>query len=486
MGEESELFRGLPEPEQVRRRTMRAMQNGLHLSTTALLAEDGRGGWVLRMIAGAGLDRSVHEGAPITDLGAAASVPKTRKAMLLNPDRPMAMRVPYQSRAVELAGAMAMPVGAGLLWADRRDEPFSDQEFESFQDAAQGFEELAIVHDRLRLAVGQVTDLTETVEGARAILEASSERECVKVLADAAIRQSRARTALVVLLGPTADDGVVVAGAGVVARDLIGTAVSASDGLVGLALRSGIAVPTNLRFLSNTDAVVGTSNLGLTPGEGVLVHPLGAPEPIGALVLAHGEFDRPGLIHGVRTLCDCTALLVKQFRLRDLVAHDAMMDGLSGLYNRRAILSRLVEAVASAVRHGTELSLLMLDADHFKRVNDRHGHQAGDRVLQFISETIRRNLRESDAAGRYGGEEFAVMLPHTPLLGAVTVAERIRSFCEASGIPLSSGSVTVTVSIGVASVGPGCKRADDLVAAADAALYEAKRAGRNQVKARQT
>jgi diguanylate cyclase (GGDEF)-like protein len=248
-----------------------------------------------------------------------------------------------------------------------------------------------------------------------------------------------------------------------------------------LALRSGIVVPSNLRYLATTDAVVGKSDLGLSAGEGVLVHPMGMPDPIGALVLTQGDFDRPGLVHGVRTLCDCSTLLVRQFRLRDRVTRDAMVDGLTGLYNRRAFMGRLAEAVAAASRHGTDLSLLMLDADHFKRVNDQYGHQAGDRVLQFIAETVRRNLRESDSAGRYGGEEFAVVLPHTPVAGAQIVAERIRAFCAASGIPVPGGSVTVTVSVGAAALRTGCRRSEDLIAAADAAMYEAKRAGRNRV-----
>lgn len=484
MSDDRDLVRGLPEPEAVRRRTLRALWRGLHLSCVALVVEDGRGGWVLRLIGGPGRERSVLEGKAIKELGAAAGVATSRKAVLLNPDRPMAMRVPYQPKPAEVAGAMAVPVASGFLWADRKTGPFTAEEFESFQDAGQGFEELAILHERFREAAGQVRDLTETVEGARAILESGSERECVGVLSDAAIRQSRARTALVILLGPSAEEGVVVAGAGAAARLLSGATVGAGEGLVGLALRSGIVVPSNLRYQAVTDSVVGSSTLGLSPGDGILVHPLGTPDPIGALVLAHGDFDRPGLVHGIRTLCDCTALLVRQFRLRDRVTQDAMIDGLTGLYNRRAFMSRLGEAVAYASRHGTDLSLLMLDADHFKQVNDRHGHPAGDRVLRFIAETVRLNLRESDAAGRYGGEEYVVLLPHTPLSGAQIVAERIRAFCSASSIPLSSGGITVTVSVGVASLSAGCQRAEDLVATADAALYEAKRSGRNRVVAR--
>ena len=484
MTDDSDLIRGLPEPEAVRRRTLRSLWRGLHLSCAALVLEDGRGGWVLRMIGGPGRDRTAREGSPVTDLGAAAGVVTSGKPMLLNPDRPMAMRVPYQSKPVDVAGAMAVPVGAGFLWADRGREPFSAEEFDAFQDAAQGIEELGLLHDRIREAAVQVQDLTETVEGARAILESGSERECVRTLADAAIRQSRARTALVVLLDPTAEEGVVVAGVGAAARGLVGTTVGAGEGLVGLSLRSGIVVPSNLRYVASTEAVVGRSDLGLSPGDGVLVHPLGTPEPIGALVLAHGDFARPGVVHGVRTLCDCSSLLVRQFRLRDRVTRDAMVDGLTGLYNRRAFMGHLAEAVAVASRHGTDLSLLMLDADHFKRVNDQHGHQAGDRVLQFIAETVRRNLRESDSAGRYGGEEFVVLLPHTPVGGAQIVAERIRAFCAASSIPASGGSITVTVSLGAAALRAGCRRGEDLVAAADAALYEAKRTGRNRVVVR--
>ena len=481
----SDLTRGVAEPDEGRRRSLRALWRGMRLSCVALVDGDGKGGFTLGGIEGPAAAKAVPEGTAIADLGAAAGVATSRKAVLLNPDRPMPMRVPYQPRPVLVAGAMAVPFGDGLLWADREDQAFTAAEFAGFVEAAQGIAESSVLHRRLREVAGQVSDLSRTVEGARAILEAGSERDCVRILADAVSRQSAARTVLVVLLAPSGDEAVVVAGSGAAGRGLVGATVDASAGLVGLALRSGILVPSQMRFQANTDAVVGTDDLGLSVGDGVLVHPLGLPEPIGALVLAGGEFDRQGLVHGVRTLCDCTAMLVRQFRLRERVAMDAMVDGLTGLYNRRAFMGHLAESAAFSARHGSELSLLMLDADHFKQVNDRHGHPAGDRVLRFIAEAVRRNLRESDVAGRYGGEEFVILLPHTPLAGARVVAERIRSFCAGSGIPLSSGAITVTVSIGVAGSHAGCRKAEELVAAADGALYEAKRAGRNRVVVRE-
>jgi len=162
----------------------------------------------------------------------------------------------------------------------------------------------------------------------------------------------------------------------------------------------------------------------------------------------------------------------------------AMQDALTGLANRRAISEELTGAVARAQRQGRLLSLLVLDVDHFKRINDGYGHQAGDAVLHAVAQTLKSRLRAGDCIGRFGGEEFLVVLPDTGLDGALTLAEALRAAVEATPVNWGAHSLPVTISIG-ASGGPitGSSTADQLVAVADAAMYRAKESGRNRVAA---
>ena len=161
----------------------------------------------------------------------------------------------------------------------------------------------------------------------------------------------------------------------------------------------------------------------------------------------------------------------------------ARYDTLTGLLNRRTILARLDEWMRHIQRYKGRFCVVMLDLDHFKQVNDEHGHQVGDRVLTQTAEVLRQGLRETDVAGRYGGEEFLILLPRTNCEGARIVAERIRKMIEKT--PMSSGEgQTFTVSI---SLGIGERTDDDsvdtLVNKADQALYQAKANGRNRVEA---
>jgi diguanylate cyclase (GGDEF)-like protein len=159
----------------------------------------------------------------------------------------------------------------------------------------------------------------------------------------------------------------------------------------------------------------------------------------------------------------------------------ASMDPLTGLFNRRGFAeacSRVIEREANA---GRPVSVMIFDIDHFKGINDRFGHPAGDEILKLFSAVVVNNLRLSDLSGRIGGEEFAALLP-CPLDEGVLVAERVREAFEGSGIVCDEGAVDTTVSIGVAG-GPAGIQLEVLLAAADTALYQAKRGGRNRIEA---
>jgi diguanylate cyclase (GGDEF)-like protein len=169
-----------------------------------------------------------------------------------------------------------------------------------------------------------------------------------------------------------------------------------------------------------------------------------------------------------------------------LLAELARTDGLTNLLNRRGFDESLAREWRRCHRNAKPISLLMLDADHFKAYNDRFGHQAGDGVLRALAACILAKIRRpGDVAARYGGEEFIVILPDTDLAGAGQVAEAIRAGVEALAIPHAVEGPVVTISVGVGlAVAGGSVTADDLLAAADGALYESKATGRNRVTLR--
>jgi diguanylate cyclase (GGDEF)-like protein len=164
-------------------------------------------------------------------------------------------------------------------------------------------------------------------------------------------------------------------------------------------------------------------------------------------------------------------------RAHEQARRQADIDPLTGLYNRRAWSERLPLLEQQARLGGAPLSLLFLDIDHFKELNDRHGHEAGDAMLRRLAEAMRAELREEDAIGRYGGEEFVVALPGMDAARAARIAERIRQRLQDQA---GAGGIASTVSIGVATLAAG-ERMDLLLRRADRAMYEAKRSGRNRV-----
>lgn len=160
---------------------------------------------------------------------------------------------------------------------------------------------------------------------------------------------------------------------------------------------------------------------------------------------------------------------------------EAMTDRLTGVGSRAYFDQRLSEQIDHARRYKLPLTLVMLDVDHFKAVNDTYGHQAGDQVLAGVGALLRGSVRLSDVAARYGGEEFALILPFTDVEGAWVLADRLRISIQEWSLIMSEGVVQVTASFGLAQLREGGS-AKDLIAAADMALYQAKRNGRNQVQ----
>jgi len=171
-------------------------------------------------------------------------------------------------------------------------------------------------------------------------------------------------------------------------------------------------------------------------------------------------------------------------RVQKQLEHQACHDEMTGLWNRGAILRILESEVARARRQGHTVAIMMADLDHFKRINDRHGHLAGDEVLRQVALRLQSNLRAYDSIGRYGGEEFLIVVPHLTPDGLVVMAERLRHAVGDQPVEMGETSFPVSISIGVAPAKTaGNPTMDDIIRPADEALYRAKARGRNCVEA---
>ena len=213
---------------------------------------------------------------------------------------------------------------------------------------------------------------------------------------------------------------------------------------------------------------------------------------LGALNFGSVDDHRFTRHHGtdfLEHLANVTAVCLENAINRARLVRSGLTDVLTGLSNRRYLQSRLTEELARAQRAATTLTCVLVDVDHFKRVNDTHGHLAGDRVLREIADRIEMEVRASDVAARYGGEEFALLLPDTRAEDAIGLSERIRKSVASSPICFGPDQqVEITVSVGMASVRPDAGVIDlksvgeKLIAEADVQLYRAKADGRDLVR----
>ena len=174
-------------------------------------------------------------------------------------------------------------------------------------------------------------------------------------------------------------------------------------------------------------------------------------------------------------------LVVKNRALSEVSTRDT----LTGLYNRWYVLEKIDSEINRSLRHGSPMSVLMLDLDHFKRINDTYGHPVGDQVLQWVGKTLKESCRVYDVAGRYGGEEFCIVLPETKVGSTAAVADRIKAKMETTTLRIGDATLNVTASIGIAGVDsvPGEMLSPAaLIDRADRAMYSAKNHGRNRIE----
>jgi len=218
---------------------------------------------------------------------------------------------------------------------------------------------------------------------------------------------------------------------------------------------------------------------------GLVVVPLEdtANRVVGILAVwnADSAYIDPDVVEVLETLAPYAALQLQQARLLGKMREHAERDALTGLHNRRVFEQRLASENALFGRYRRPIALLILDVDHFKRINDTLGHEAGDAVLRALGGLLRNSIREVDLAARLGGEEFVVLLPETTLAAAREIAERLRKSVEAQPVEWRGKTIEVRISVGVAACPESVGEPRHLVRVADEALYRSKAEGRNRV-----
>jgi len=270
---------------------------------------------------------------------------------------------------------------------------------------------------------------------------------------------------------------------GIDETDSIPLTIDESYGIINLAIHKNEITRISLKESGfkwmNLSTPFGTMN-----PENITVIPIAIDSQVVAIAILAGQSidiseDKMRLIESVRFN---TATYINNALLHDRIKTLAAIDDLTQLLNRRFGIKRLKEEFSRSLRHGIPLSLIMIDIDHFKSINDNFGHDAGDEVLRFLARNLEKGLRASDVVCRYGGEEFLIIAGGAGLSDAGKIAERMRLNIEKSSIKIQDKELKVNISLGIATW-PICKasNSNELISDADRALYFAKEHGRNQV-----
>ena len=224
------------------------------------------------------------------------------------------------------------------------------------------------------------------------------------------------------------------------------------------------------------------TNYILTSDDKIGAFPLTSDGEITGCIVARSTLDKLSKrdISYLEQLTRQSAITINRANTYSKVLQYATLDALTNLNNRRQFEVRLKQEIATTKRQKNPLCAMMVDIDFFKKVNDTYGHASGDAVLRTVASIIKEHLRESDIPSRYGGEEFAVLLPYTHIEEAKIVGERLRKAVETTPIAIDKKNINVTISMGLAEFSPQ-ETGEDLFKRADSALYEAKESGRNRV-----
>ncbi len=490
-GGERHLLAGVAEVEEVLRGTLAVAEAALkpHAVAIFLLSPDGES---LRLRECSSQEDGLFRGPLSSKEGALGAVVSAGRPVRLDSEGPA---LSYYEGAPRVSSFCGVPLAErgggpvlGALIADREAPFSSDDERVLVALAAEAVR--AIDAERLLGAVRK-----EKEEKARFFkaLEELNRTTTLAQAAETAVLQARRMCPALDLCAVTLSDSVngrvrhrVLAVDGDAAQVLRDLSFADNAGLVSNVVKLGAPLPG--RTLSAMDRVVIFDNATVVRGLASLkIFPLRAgQDTVGALVC--GSRTRDALPESSQKELSMLALQAAEAlvrtRLYDQTEKLATTDGLTGLLNRRTLNAQLLARLREAQRYRRPLAFLLLDVDHFKKVNDTYGHPAGDAVLKGVALIAQKQARETDLVARYGGEEMALVLPETDLRGALVIAERVRAACAAQSYATEQGSVKVTLSVGVSSWESGTLAVtpEELLETADRALYRAKQGGRNRVE----
>src|SRR4051812_48374155 len=396
--------------------------------------------------------------------------------------------VPYYSRKPSIGAVCATPLldhgnARGLLVVDRESgEPFSAEEEETLRSAAH-FVLRAIENERVFVQLDRAkVEQGKLYRAANALASATTEAQVIEAGVSGAREFAAFDFAVVTLFDRSTSEHEICAVSGEGANELVGQRFKHNSGLVSMVVANRHALPYRGDYDSSRQ-VVFTRRLVPPEMPSLLVLPLLVHErALGTLVLgsrrkgAFGDSVRPTL----EVLASHVAVSLANARMLARLEEMATLDGMTGLYNKRALQDVAMQKLKSAQRFKKPLSLLVCDIDHFKRVNDTYGHDVGDLVIKGFADVLKRVKRDTDAVGRFGGEEFVIVCEETDERGAMLLAERIRSELEATKFHTELGPLSVTCSVGAALFPVAGQTWEQLFKSTDEALYASKRGGRNR------
>lgn len=399
------------------------------------------------------------------------------------------VHLPYYARRPAVGAACATPLGAdgrprGLLVVDREArDPFTSTEEETLKAAAH-FIHRAIENERVFVQLDRAkVEQGKLYRAANALASATTEAQVIEAGVNGAREFAAFDFAVVTLFDRQSSTHEICAASGEGTVELVGKRFRHNSGLVSMVVANRHALPYRGDY-DPSRQVVFTRQLAPPAMPSILVVPLLVHDrPLGTLILgsrrrgAFGDSVRPTL----EVLASHVAVSLANARMLKRLEELATTDGLTGLLNKRALTDVAAQKLKSAARFGRPLSLLVCDIDHFKKVNDTHGHDVGDLVIKGFADVLKRVKRDTDAVGRFGGEEFVLVSEETDERGATQLAERIRTELAAAVFPTELGPLSVTCSVGVAPFPSAGQTWEALFKATDEALYASKRGGRNRV-----
>src|SRR6478609_126206 len=397
--------------------------------------------------------------------------------------------VPYYTRKPVIGAVCATPLldhgnARGLLVVDRESkQPFSAEEEETLRSAAH-FVLRAIENERVFVQLDRAkVEQGKLYRAANALASATTEAQVIEAGVSGAREFAAFDFAVVTLFDKNSAEHEICAVSGEGADELVGQRFKHNSGLVSMVVSNRHDLPYRGDYDPSHQTVF-TRRLHPPAMPSLLVLPLLVHDrALGTLVLgshrraAFGDSVRPTL----EVLASHVAVSLANARMLKRLEEMATMDGMTGLFNKRALQDVAVQKLKSAQRFNKPLSLLVCDIDHFKRVNDTYGHDVGDLVIKGFADVLKRVKRDTDAVGRFGGEEFVIVCEETDERGAMLLGERIRSELEATSFHTELGTIQVTCSVGAALFPLAGQSWEALFKSTDEALYASKRGGRNRV-----